>query len=342
MLTDKIRLSGSDGVDVEDILSSALAVIFPDDICNQHGDENNSVIYMSTLFGPITLTVCKPSHENRGLFSHFLWNASLQLSEFIEEHAGWDCEGERVLELGAGTGLAGMVAAMKGAKRVAITDYPAPEVLENIRRNVGNNIDQRRGKMPAIGEVVVQGHEWGLLHDSFSKHNKESFSRILVADCLWMPWQHENLLKSIRWYLDSNGKAWIIAGFHTGREKMARFYETERLKNFGLEIEKIWERDAEGNTRDWVTDRGREDTTETYQLEANLLIFCSRTNLDLSTSFYLRPKIQNCSKLWNSQHKYTLQRKMNYSNGKTFAMTRKSPSIQSLSLTSAMAAIQIS
>jgi hypothetical protein len=48
-----------------------------------------------------------------------------------------------------------------------------------------------------VGEVRVEGHEWGVLDDAFSKENKESFGRILVADCLWMPWQHLNLLKSI-------------------------------------------------------------------------------------------------------------------------------------------------
>jgi hypothetical protein len=47
MLTDKIRLSGPESNDLEDILSSPLAVIFPDDITNQHGDRDNRVIYLS-------------------------------------------------------------------------------------------------------------------------------------------------------------------------------------------------------------------------------------------------------------------------------------------------------
>jgi nicotinamide N-methyltransferase len=34
MLTDKIRLSGPESNDPEDVLSSPLAVIFPDDITN--------------------------------------------------------------------------------------------------------------------------------------------------------------------------------------------------------------------------------------------------------------------------------------------------------------------
>lgn len=265
MLTDKIRLSGPESNNPEDILSSSLGVIFPDDITNQHGDRDNSVIYLSPSFGPITLTLADPQGEDsRKLFSHFLWNAGLQLAEFIEEGdvqgRDWSVDGERVLELGAGTGLAGIVAGLKGAREVVISDYPAPEVLGNIRENVRRNVLSRQDKT-GVGEVKVEGHEWGVV-DVFSRENTEGFGRILVADCLWMPWQHLNLLKSIRWFMKANGKAWVVAGFHTGRAKMKGFYEESALMEAGLEIEKIWERNAEGVERDWVFDRGIEDVTE--------------------------------------------------------------------------------
>ena len=263
MLTDKIRLSGPDSNDPEDIIFSSLGVIFPDDITNQHGDRDHSVIYVSPTFGSITLTLADPQgDDNRRLFSHFLWNSGLQLAEFIEEDdQDWRVEGERVLELGAGTGLAGIVAALKGAKEVIISDYPASEVIANIKNNVKRNIESRELK-GQIGEVGVEGHEWGVLNDRFSAGYKETFSRVLVADCLWMPWQHENLLKSIRWFLTIEGKAWIVAGFHTGREKMRGFYEKGLLDAVGLEIERIWERNAEGAQRAWSIDRGIEDSTE--------------------------------------------------------------------------------
>jgi hypothetical protein len=59
MLTDKIRLSGPDSNDPEDILASSLGVIFPDDITNQHGDRDNAVIYLSPTFGSITLSLAE-------------------------------------------------------------------------------------------------------------------------------------------------------------------------------------------------------------------------------------------------------------------------------------------
>jgi hypothetical protein len=77
-----------------------------------------------------------------------------------------------------------------------------------------------------------------------------------------MPWQHENILRSISWFLAAGGTAWIVAGFHTGREKMRAFFAEEAVKAAGLEVERIWERNAEGLEREWVTDRGIEDVPQ--------------------------------------------------------------------------------
>ncbi|KAH7418183.1 putative methyltransferase-domain-containing protein [Cadophora sp. MPI-SDFR-AT-0126] len=278
MLTDKIRLSGPETNEPEDYLSSSLAVIFPDDITNQHGDRESSVLYLSPSHGSLELTLADPQGEDsRKLFSHFLWNAGVQLAEFIEEGRSilgadgqeegreeWSVKGQRVLELGAGTGLAGLMAGLESAEKVVISDYPALEVLKNISANVERNIKPRKAKSPtAIADVEIQGHEWGELDDAFSVENKGTFDKILVADCLWMPWQHKNLLKSISWFLkDGEGRAWVVAGFHTGREKMRGFYEKEALKEADLETVKIWERNAEGLEREWLENRGVEDVTE--------------------------------------------------------------------------------
>ena len=289
MLTNRIHLPSTQ--EPEDILSSSLAVIFPDDICNQHGDAGIPIIYRSPLLGDTTLTVADPKGEDeRKLFSHFLWNAGVQLGVLLEgdgegigendvmkgeEKAGarvgkeeeegdreYDVKGLKVLEVGAGTGLAGIIAALRGADECVITDYPAPEVLANLRTNVERNIDPKRQSGEKIGAVQVQGHEWGVLGSEFAEHGRGRFDRLLVADCLWMPWQHENLRRSIAWFLKEGGKAWVVAGFHTGREKMRGFFDEEALRRVGLCVERIGERDAEGREREWCEDRGREDVSE--------------------------------------------------------------------------------
>lgn len=267
MLTDRIRLSGPETTDPEDYFGQSLGVIFPDDITNQHGDTDHGVIYLSPRFGDIKLELADPQGaDSRKLFSHFLWNSGLQLAQFIEEDSEWDVKGKKVLELGAGTGLSGIVAAKSGAERVVITDYPAPEVIANIKKNVAENLPEgmRIGKDGNPATCHVEGHEWGKLpeDDSFVQRHKGSFDVILVADCLWMPWQHEALMQSIAWFLAPGGKAWVVSGFHTGREKMSRFYNPKLLTEQGMEVESIVERDPEGREREWVTDRGFEDVAE--------------------------------------------------------------------------------
>ncbi|KAI9736772.1 MAG: hypothetical protein M1834_000976 [Cirrosporium novae-zelandiae] len=266
LLTDRIELSQSSDPEVEDIFSSSIGLIFTDDLRNQHGDPGSSVVYKSPRFGRMELELVDPAGEdNRKLFSHYLWNASLQIAEFVageeEPEAGgaYDVKAQSVLELGAGTGLAGIVCALADASEVAISDYPAPEILSNIRKNISKNIPTT-----LQAHVSVPGHEWGVFSDDFSKAHKHHYTRVLAADCLWMPWQHRNLTLSILHFLslDPCARVIVIAGFHSGRAKMAPFFDI--IVEEGLEIESIYERNANGERRPWakVRDGGREDHAE--------------------------------------------------------------------------------
>ncbi|CAM1510247.1 Fc.00g005820.m01.CDS01 [Cosmosporella sp. VM-42] len=274
-LTWRISLRGEDTGAPEDYLSTALGVIFPDDITNQHGDAEHGLIYASPyLLKPLIIDLADPTAEDdRKLFSHYLWNASLLLAEFIEadtlgvelekpragEGLSFDVKGLRTLELGAGTALPSMMAGLLGANRVVVTDYPAESVLKTLRTNITRNIhpDLSPPGCVTTTSTLVEGHSWGELDEPFSTANKHLFDRIIVADCLWMPWQHANLHQSIAFFLRQTPEArcWVVAGFHTGREKMRGFYDDEALGLVGLELEHIWERDCNGEERPWETDR---------------------------------------------------------------------------------------
>ena len=80
-----------------------------------------------------------------------------------------------------------------------------------------------------------------------------------------MPWEHENLAKSMLHFLADtpDARIYCIAGFHTGRAKVAPFFE-EVVPEQGLEVEEIYEMDADGKRRPWVKERygGQEDMGE--------------------------------------------------------------------------------
>lgn len=145
-----------------------------------------------------------------------------------------------------------------------VTDYPAPAVIANLKDNVARNARAElspAGGRGLAGVVEADGHSWGDFSTPLAAENHHAFDRVFVCDCLWMPWQHENLQRSVEWFLrdDGSARAWVVAGFHTGREKMRGFFEEEALGKVGLEVERIWERDCDGVEREWSWDRGFED-----------------------------------------------------------------------------------
>ncbi|UNI24442.1 Nicotinamide N-methyltransferase [Purpureocillium takamizusanense] len=356
-LTSRISLKGSEPSGPEDYLSTSLGVIFPDDVTNQHGDAEHSLVYASPhLPRPLLLDLADPEGEtDRRLFSHYLWNASLLLAELVErdtlgvedaelhpgggngedgarvvpglgEGVSFDVRGKAVAELGAGTALPSMMAGLLGAERLVVTDYPAPAVIKTLRENIARNI--RPSLAPTGGEhavtpassALVTGHSWGELpdDDAFLAANRHAMDRVLVADCLWMPWQHENLHRSIDHFLrrrpcgDSSSsfstslsasasssspssssveaaaaaaaaaRCWVVAGFHTGREKMRGFFDEAALARADLEVERIWERDCDGREREWSWDR--EDDVTVRKRWLVVAVLKRRDNNDSNSS----------------------------------------------------------
>lgn len=247
------------------------------------GDPEHGLLYTSPhLPKPLHISLADPDGEDdRQLFSHYLWNASLLLAEFVESGtlgldgpgqggvtsplgpplSSFSVRGLSVLELGSGSALPSLLSALLGASRVVLTDYPAPAVISNLAANAARNAKPELSPSGAAAPVEVEGHAWGELSTPLAERGRRAFDRVFMCDCLWMPWQHENLLKSVGWFLaDGPGaRCWVVAGFHTGREKLRGFFEGERMAGLGLEVESIWERDCDGQEREWVLDRGIED-----------------------------------------------------------------------------------
>lgn len=63
----------------------------------------------------------------------------------------------------------------------------------------------------------------------------------------------------------------MVAGFHTGRKIMKGFFATDVLEAAGLEVERIWEREANGREREWKEDRGKEDLEKKWWLAVAIL-----------------------------------------------------------------------
>ncbi|SPN98796.1 related to NNT1 Putative nicotinamide N-methyltransferase, has a role in rDNA silencing and in lifespan determination [Cephalotrichum gorgonifer] len=279
----------------EDFLSSGLSVIFPNTVAEAHGSVDDALLYTSPhLPRPLRIELSDPSGEReRVLFAHHLWNSSLLAVEFIErgslgvERDGlpteaedeaskgrradqrpslpmstFDVRGKSIVELGAGGGLPSTVAALLGAEEVYVTDYPSPSLLSTLRANVARNIAKENSPTGYIpGKVQIGGHMWGDL--ATLEDRMHAFDIVIAADCLWMSYQHQNLLTSISHLLKEtpDARAWLIAGFHTGRHNMRTFFDGTFLRTRGLELEAAWEVDYMGVEREWAWEREDEDAS---------------------------------------------------------------------------------
>ncbi|GAW02648.1 nicotinamide N-methyltransferase [Lentinula edodes] len=107
------------------------------------------------------------------LWGHHLWNSALSFS----------CSG-----------------IWSSKAQVVITDYPDPDLIQNIECNVEENVDVARK-----GNVAVQGYVWGhSIHpllaslQNESNSNEDLFDLIILSDLIFNHSQHDSLFKTCR------------------------------------------------------------------------------------------------------------------------------------------------
>ncbi|TID18269.1 hypothetical protein E2P81_ATG06202 [Venturia nashicola] len=179
------------------------------------------------------------------LWGHLLWNAGRTISDYLEENASALLSGRNVLELGAGAGLPGIVSAIKGAATVVVTDYPDPDLIQNIAHNI-NTCDEIMNK----SNIIAAGHLWGapvehllaLLPDEESRSKK--FQTVILADLLFNHSEHAKLIKSVQQTLQHDTNACALVFFTPYRpwllQKDLAFFDLARDNQ--LQVKKIMEK----------------------------------------------------------------------------------------------------
>ncbi|CAM9618371.1 unnamed protein product [Chrysoparadoxa australica] len=117
-----------------------------------------------------TIVINEVSNSGQGTGLN-VWDGGALLANYLKHQSEVDMHGARVLELGAGTGVSGLSAALLGAN-VVLTDLEY--TLPNLEANVAAN---------ELGppQVTVQKVDW------FSPPEFEgTFDLVLMADVVWM------------------------------------------------------------------------------------------------------------------------------------------------------------
>lgn len=131
--------------------------------------------------------------------------------------------GLRVLELGCGTALPGLLAAKCGAKVTLTDSCILSKTLAHIRRAC-----QLNGLVPGQN-IEVLGVTWGLLLNSL--YSLGRLDLIIAADCFYDPTVFEDILVSISFLLERNPTAKFI---FTYQERSADWSIESLLKKWQL------------------------------------------------------------------------------------------------------------
>ena len=163
---------------------------------------------------------------------HNVWDGAVQLAKYLEYTFPAGLAGKRIVELGAGTGVAGLAAAMLGAD-VLLTDLPY--ALDNLRECVRLN----RGAVK--GSVAVAAFDWAAPDASIAAMPDEQRALVhgvdivLGADVVWVAELVPILVDSMRRLLASSGDeggrrrpAMLLAHQTRSRESDALLFRSMR------------------------------------------------------------------------------------------------------------------
>ncbi|XP_043692062.1 protein N-lysine methyltransferase METTL21A-like [Telopea speciosissima] len=137
----------------------------------------------------------------RALTGSWIWDSSFILSEWMASHGrlDFDFHGRTVVELGAGTGLPGLTAALLGANHVVLTDVA--QLLPGLRKNVEANALEDR--------VQVRELLWGSDESQTSDGSELGHvGLVLMSDVFFGASETAALAKTLKRLCGSETRIW--------------------------------------------------------------------------------------------------------------------------------------
>lgn len=165
------------------------------------------------------------------LWGDHLWNAGQWLAAYFDEHPE-EVRGKSVVELGAGAGLPSIIAALQGATLTCVTDYPDPELIDNLVWNIEENVKDSALK----GKIQAKGFLWGAPVDEIVELNGgKKFDIVILCDLLFNHSEHTKLAKSTLEFLAPGGVVWCVFTHYIPDRVQKDLKFLELAKDTGLE-----------------------------------------------------------------------------------------------------------
>ncbi|XP_028149578.1 histone-arginine methyltransferase METTL23 [Diabrotica virgifera virgifera] len=156
-------------------------------------------------------------------YSFYTWPSAPVLAWFIWENREEFC-GKKVVELGAGTALPGIVAAKCGADVILTESATLPKSLSHTRRSCQVN------NLVVNQHIKVIGLTWGLFLGNLDLLGPLDY--IIGSDCFFEPATFEDILVTVAYLLDININAKF---FCTYQERSSDWSIEHLLSKWDLE-----------------------------------------------------------------------------------------------------------
>lgn len=211
------------------------------------------------------------------LWGHHLWNAGRVISKYLESQK-FLIKSKTVLELGAGAGLPSLVCAILGAKVVVVTDYPDPDLIENLQYNIEHcqAANKAKDQVDIQNIITAKGYLWGADPSPLLAHvgpvtNQagnsiapiKGFDVLILADLLFNHSEHAKLVSTIQQTLARSPQSQALVFFTPYRpwliEKDLAFFDLVREN--GFTVEKVLEEKMDRVM--FENDRGDEELRRT-------------------------------------------------------------------------------
>lgn len=153
-------------------------------------------------------------------FHRFLW---IQREKFV---------GKRILEIGCGTALPGILAAKIGAKVILSDSCSLPNALKHVNRCcAANNLEPGQ-------DIDIIGLTWGLLLKSVFDIGPLDY--IIASDCFYDPSVFEDILVTISFLLNAtNPNSTPVKFLFTYQERSSDWSIEHLLKKWHLQCSKV-------------------------------------------------------------------------------------------------------
>ncbi|CAG9999009.1 unnamed protein product [Clonostachys byssicola] len=178
--------------------------------------------------------------------AHTLWNGAKIISDYFEKDPS-RIKGKTMLELGAASGLPSLVAAILGAKKAVMTDFPDPDIVATMQRNIDECDETMEVKGRLAGTIDAMGFIWGRepepLLERLSSDGRDRFDVLVLADLLFRHSEHGALVKTIRETMRRSPESVAYVFFTSYRpwkkDLDMAFFDVAR--DAGLEVEQVEE-----------------------------------------------------------------------------------------------------